>query len=177
MKSNYIKRTVGFLLFMLSFTSILNNVSAQIETYTLDDDGSNITITEGQQFNVSVTIANLEEWQLVGFDFGEPGYESNVLEIVNGNVWLFDDNPGTPIMLNLTFEGISAGRDVITYNHHQYWEYPDQPIVGNFTLNFTVIESDQSVNLPLMLILVIIIAVVPSAIIVKWMKGERKDEK
>ena len=171
-----IKRKIFSTFFaMLMVSMIFQNVAAEIPTYTLDDNGSNITIATGQQFNVSVQMANLEEWQLVGFEYlGESSYDSSVLEIVDGNMWLLSENPGTHLILNLTFEGISAGSDVITYNHHRYWEYPDQPIDGNFTLNVTVVGS-KPINILPILIVVTIIGVVPAIIMFKWMKKENNN--
>ena len=154
---------------MLFSTSMLNNVSAELKTYTMDDDGSNITITVGQQFNVSVPIDYSGIWVLVNYDSTPPGgYNSSVLEVVDGESW--EVNPWYHLV-NITFEGISAGSEQVIFNHHNL----DNLIDDSFTLNITVNPSN-SISLPLIITVFAIIIVVPSVIIIKWMKGEEKNE-
>ena len=157
---------------MLMVSMIFQNVAAEIPTYTVDDDGSNLVIAVGQRFNVSVYWSSVMRWLLDGYDlFGDGDYDSTVLEIVDGGFWQPVDEVWPTF--NLTFEGISAGNETIIYN---YCWLSNNSIEDFFTLNVTVIESDQSLNPMLMVIVVIIIAVVPSVIIIKWMKGGKNNE-
>lgn len=154
---------------MLFSTSILNNVAAEINTYTVDDDGSSISIYSDQEFNVSLLMGGSYIW-----DVGS--YDSSNLEIVDEGLWLINPNPGSYYYFNWTFKGRSAGTTLLTFNHMISWEGEDS-IDNTTTLNVTVIKSDQPINTPLIIIIVAIIGVVPGIIIYKWMKGERKHEK
>ncbi|MBA3044957.1 MAG: hypothetical protein KKH41_03380 [Candidatus Thermoplasmatota archaeon] len=159
---------------LLIFTSIFHNASAVDRIYTIDDDGADITICVGQKFNVSVHWSSVKLWLLEGYDLnGDGGYDSSVLEVVDGGFWQPVGEWYGPTF-NLTFEGINAGNETIIYNYR--W-LSNNSIEDSFTLNVTVVESNQSVNLPLMLIVIIIIAVVPSAILIKRMKGGKNDDK
>ncbi len=156
---------------MLFSTSILNNVAAQIQTYTPNDDGSNITITVGQRFNVSVHWSSMWRWILADYDIESGVYDSSVLEVVDSGYWKPDDM-WAAISFNLTFEGIKAGNDTIIYNLHMSSDYS---IEDSFTLNVTI-NASNSISLPLIITVFAIIIVVPSALIIKWMKGEEKNE-
>jgi hypothetical protein len=172
MKSNYIRRiAVGFLIFMLSFTSMLDNVSAEFKTYTLDDDGSSITITEGQQFNVTVPFGSYRLWALADYDYDTEYYDSSVLKVVDGGFWAFSSDWDWAYLHNVTFEGIKGGNYTILYERYNSYNLID----GNFTLNVTVIGSEPNI-LPI-IIVVAIVGVVPAIIMLKWMKRGEKHEK
>lgn len=175
MPINWKRKILSTFCVMLMVFMIFQTAAAEIETYTIDDDGSSITIVTGQRFNVSLQMVYIGEWQLVGYDLlGESGYDSSVLEIIEGRIWTFPENPGTnDVIFNLTFEGIKAGNDIITYNYHNW----NNSIYDTFTLNVTVIESDQSTNILSIIIAVVIIGVIPGIILFKWMKRGEKHEK
>ena len=147
---------------------IFQNVSAEFKTYTLDDDGSNITITEGQQFNVTVPFAYSMFWTLAGYDYDSGEYDSSVLKVVDSDYYFLSEGA---YYFNVTFEGIKGGNDTINYDRYKL----DNSIDGNFTLNITVIDSEPNI-LPI-IIVVAIVGVVSGIIMFKWMKRGEKNEK
>ena len=169
-KSNSIKRMIVTIIILIVFsTSMLNNVAAELKVYTIDDNGSDITINSGQVFNVSLKMGGMYYW-----DVGS--YDSSNLEFVDKDLWLINPNPGSHYYYNWTFIGRSAGTTLLTF-HHFAWEEGEYSIDDTFTLNMSVINTNQPLNLPLIITVFTIIIVVPSVIILKWMKGEEKNEK
>ena len=176
MPINLGRNTFSIICVMLMVSMIFQNAAAEIETYTVDDDGSDIIVSKGQEFNISFEAANYGEWWLEGLDLLNWSYDSSVIEPVTWNISFFSENPGSHFFWNWTFKAIGVGTEVITFNHYRYWDYPDQPIDGNFTLNVTVV-GQGSVNIALIIMVVVFIGVVPAIIIVYRMKGEEKHEK
>ncbi len=160
------KITAFLLVFSLLAIPFSNNVFAEFKTYTQDDDGTNIIITEGEMFNVSVYWTYPFEWKLSDFDVDSDEYNSSVLKLFDLNFW--EIHPWYHL-LNMTFEGISVGSHEIVYHHYNQ----DRVVDDSFTLNVTVNPSN-SVSPALIIIVLAIIIVVPSVVIIRWMK---KDEK
>ncbi len=169
MHINLGRKIFSIICVMLMTSMIFQNVSAQIETYTLDDDGSNITITEGQQFNVSVPFGSYRLWALADYDYDTGNYDSSVLKVVDSDNYFLSEGL---YRFNVTFEGIKGGNDTINYNRYNYHNL----IIGNFTLNVTVIGSEPVNFLPI-IIVVAIVGVVPAIILLKWMKRGERNEK
>jgi len=165
---NLRRKTFSAICVMLMVSMIFQTVATQIEVYTEDDNGLDISIMSGQEFNVSLEMGGMYIWEI-------STYDSSVLIIIEDGYWSFSPNPGSSYYHNWTFEGKGVGITELTF-HHKVLGGGDNTIDDTFTLNVIVIKSDQPLNPLLMLGVVIIIAVVPSLILIKWMKGERKDE-
>lgn len=149
---------------MLVVSMIFQTVAAQIETYTIDANDSDITIQSGQYFNASFEMGGIYFWH-VG------SYDDEILQITDDDYWSAYPGEISSYLHNWTFEGISTGFTTLTF-HHLDMSLGDDPIYEIFTLNVTVNPS-KSINLPLTLTVFTIIVVVPSVIILKWMKGEK----
>jgi len=154
---------------MLMFTMLFQNVAAEFKTYTLDDDGSNITITKGQQFNVTVPFGSYRLWALADYDDDTGDYDSSVLKVVDSDYYSLSEWSNR---FNVTFEGIKSGNYTIKYDRYNSHNLID----SNFTLNITVIDSEPVNFLPI-IIVVVIVGVVSGIIMFKWMKTEKKHEK
>ena len=89
MPINLRRMTLSAFIAMLMVSMIFQNVAAEIQTYTVDDDGSDIIVSKGQEFNISFEAADYGEWQLVDLDLKSGYYDSSVIEVVHFHVWFF----------------------------------------------------------------------------------------
>jgi len=157
------KKIITLMVCVLFLTSIFHMVSAEEPVYTIEDNNSTITIKSVEKIIISLTNTGMYKWEIYS-------YEPSVLKFVDLGGWVHGDAPGSPATYNWTFEGKHKGNTTISFVYWDYW-VGNASIRDNFTL-YVNVTSNAPMSLVWKTIIVIsIIIVVPTAIILKWMKG------
>ena len=150
---------------MLMFSMIFQNVAAAHTFYTVEDNNANITLNSEDSFTVSLreSIGSGYQWNYISSN-------SPVLNLIDEGGY----GGGTGLIIhNWTFEGARKGTTTLTFIYSDSWS---ETVFDTFFLNITSNVS-RTMNNILIIIVFSVIIVVPSALIIKWMKGEEKNEK
>jgi len=154
------------IILMFLSTFISPKVSANIPTYTIDENYENISINSSEKFNVSLRM-NL------GYEWNFHLSNSSVLRLVDEGGWVVHNNPGSPAYLNWTFEGRNKGSTTLAFIYSQSYGNNDT-IIKTFTLNVTVITDIQSDSgLPILVAVVIIITICIAVFALKSKKSKK----
>jgi predicted secreted protein len=167
-RKNITRKLITFFIGMVFIFSVFQNVSAVGRFYTIDDNNSNVTIVSGEKFNVSLLWSGSYCWKL-------DSYDPSVLKFIDEDFWAF--NPGVPgvhLLDNWTFKGNDAGTTMLKFNFLVLGGGNDT-IRDTYFLNVTV-NAGKSINFSLIIIEMAIIIVVPTAFIIKWMRGGKDNE-
>jgi len=151
---------ICFLLLLLGF----HNVSAaQIQrVYTIDDTGSSVNITGGEKFNISLWGRGMYYWDIAS-------YNSDIIELDDSGLWSPSSLPGSIVLMNWTFKGNNTGNTTLLFVD-EVLGGGNETIINSMTLNITV-NSSEPVNYLVIILVVAVITIVPTIIIVKWMKS------
>ncbi|MCK5397083.1 MAG: protease inhibitor I42 family protein [Thermoplasmata archaeon] len=148
---------------------IFQNVAAEYYTFTIEDNNQNVILYSEDKLIVSLNQGG------GSYSWDYTSSNPSVLKLISEELWAPTNpvNPGGSVFLNITFEGAEKGTTTLKFIYWQDWVGNDS-IIETLFLNVT---SNVSRSMELMLLYTVFfcIIVVPSAIIIIKMKGEKNN--
>jgi len=153
---------------MLFFTTTLNNVAAEYYICTIEDNDQHFILNSDDKLIVSFIQGLEPQWEYTSSN-------SSVLKLIDDYLWAPERMlpPGGSCLHNFTFEGAAKGTTTLKFVKLGSWS---DIIYDVLFLNVTS-NVNRAMNYVLVIVVFSVIIAVPSAIIIRRMKGEKKNDK